>query len=85
VFAFKGLVYADAETRAVKRIEMQRVCIPAKSDYEALAPKLSYKLTEVAGQEFVLPSDFELSAPRKAGKNRLMDNTGIVAASARTA
>lgn len=61
VVAYKGLLFADFETKAVMRIEMQCVDIPAKSGYEALSLKLNYDRAEVAGQEFVLPSDFQLN------------------------
>lgn len=59
--AYKGLLFADFETKAVMRIEIQCVDIPAKSGYEALSLKLNYERAEVAGQEFVLPSDFQLN------------------------
>ena len=67
VVAFKGLVYADAETNAVMRIEMQGIDFPASSSYQSLTLKLNYKLTKVAEQEFVLPSDFELNSRQSGG------------------
>jgi hypothetical protein len=59
IVAFKGLVYADFETKAVMRIEMQCVGFPFASSYRALELKLNYKPAQVAEREFVLPSDFE--------------------------
>jgi len=67
VVAFKGLIYADAETKAVMRIEMQGMDFPASSSYRALTLTLHYKLTRVAEQDFVLPSDFELNSRQSGG------------------
>ena len=66
--AFKGLIYADTETRAVLRIELECLGFPATFEYRALDLKLNYKHTRVADQEFVLPSDFEETSVR-AGDN----------------
>ncbi len=69
VVAFKGLVYADFETKAVARIEMQCIDFPAESTYRSLVLTLNYKPTKVAEQEFVLPSDFKLNTRRSDGVN----------------
>jgi len=58
--AFKGFVYADYETKAVVRIEMKCIDIPADSEYQALELKLNYRSVKVAGGEFILPADFTL-------------------------
>jgi hypothetical protein len=58
--AFKGCVYADYETKAVVRIEIKCVDIPANSEYQALELKLNYSPVNVAGGEFILPADFTL-------------------------
>jgi hypothetical protein len=71
--AYKGLLFADFETKAVMRIEMQCVDIPAKSGYEALSLKLNYERTDVAGQQFVLPSDFELNTRWRDGTSEEAD------------
>ena len=57
---FKGFVYADAETRAVVRIEMKCVDIPRDSEYTGADLALDYKSAKVGGQEFVLPAHFLL-------------------------
>lgn len=67
VVAFKGLIYADAGTKAVMRIEMQGVDFPGSSSYQSLTLKLNYKLIKVAEQEFVLPSDFEFNSRQSGG------------------
>jgi hypothetical protein len=69
VLAFKGSVYADLETKAVMRIEMQCTDFPADSSYQSLVLNLNYKLTRVAEQAFVLPSDFKLTSRRADGVN----------------
>lgn len=58
--AFKGLVFADAETKAVVRIEMQCVDIPRNSEYRNVELKLDYKLTNVAGRRFMLPAQYRM-------------------------
>jgi hypothetical protein len=60
VVPVKGLVYADFETKAVTRIELQCIDIPSESGYLSLELTLNYKLTRVAEWEFMLPSDFKL-------------------------
>jgi hypothetical protein len=60
VVPVKGLVYADFETKAVTRIEMQCIDIPSDSGYLSLELTLNYKLIRVAEREFMLPSDFKL-------------------------
>ena len=57
---FVGLVYADAQTHAVLRIQMKCIMIPANSDIKTLDLTLDYKGVQVAGQEFILPSRFVL-------------------------
>jgi hypothetical protein len=65
--AFTGFVYADVETKAVTRIEMQGVDFPVDSEYLSLELTLNYKLnrmklTDGSEGEFVLPSDFKLNS-----------------------
>ena len=69
VVAFKGLIYADFETKAVMRIEMQCIDFPAGTSYESLTLTLNYKLTRVAEQELVLPSDFVTSSRQSSGES----------------
>jgi len=54
---FRGFVYADYQTAAVVRLEMKCIDIPADSEYTGADLTLDYKPAEVAGQEFILPSD----------------------------
>jgi len=60
--AYQGLVYADAETLTVVRIEMKVTPqdIPKGSEYVNVALTLDYKPALVAGKEFVLPAHFSL-------------------------
>ncbi len=53
---FKGFVYADAETNAVLRIEMQCANIPAGSEYYSASVTLDYKPATIAGRTFILPA-----------------------------
>lgn len=58
IVPYKGFVFADAETKAVMRIQMQCTDIPSVSQYRAMALTVDYKRTKVAGQDFILPSQF---------------------------
>ncbi len=58
---FEGFVYADAQTHAVLRIQMKCTMIPDKSEYQSVSLTLDYKAARVAGQEFILPSRYELN------------------------
>jgi len=58
---FEGFVYADAQTRAVLRIRMKCVMIPADSPYQDLDLTLDYKAARVAGRDFILPTHFVLN------------------------
>ena len=59
---YQGLVYAEAETLTVVRIEMKITPqdIPKGSAYVNAALTLDYKPAQVAGKEFVLPAHFSL-------------------------
>lgn len=58
---FEGLVYADAQTHAVLRVQMKCVMIPDGSEYQAVDLALDYKPAQAAGREFILPFHFVLS------------------------
>ena len=60
--AYRGLLYADYQTKAVLRIELECIKFPAHSTYQGVEFTLDYKPTKVAGQEFTLPSHYELHA-----------------------
>ena len=59
---YQGLVYADAETLAVVRIEMKITPhdIPKNSAYLNASLTLDYKPEQVAGHEFILPAHYLL-------------------------
>jgi hypothetical protein len=57
---FEGFVYADAKTHEVLRIQMKCTMIPDNSEIRVFELTLDYKGTQVAGHEFVMPSDFTL-------------------------
>jgi len=59
---FQGLVYADAETLTVVRIEMKITPqdIPKNSQYVNAALTLDYKPQQVAGRESILPAHYDL-------------------------
>ena len=64
ISAYKGLVYADHDTKAVMRITMECVGIPADYPIHTVAITLDYNPTKVGDQEFVLPFHFELNSSR---------------------
>lgn len=57
---FQGFAYADYETKAVVRIDMKCTDIPRNSEYLNASVTLDYKLANVAGKEFVLPSHYQM-------------------------
>jgi hypothetical protein len=57
---FEGFVYADAQTHEVLRIQMKCTMIPDNSEIRAFELTLDYKGTQVAGHEYVMPSNFAL-------------------------
>jgi hypothetical protein len=58
--AYEGLVYADAQTNVVMRIEMQCVSIPADAAYSVVKLRIDYKATKVAGRPLILMSSYLL-------------------------
>jgi hypothetical protein len=62
--AYKGLLYADPQTGAVLRIEMQ--CeIPKGSEYRDLDLTLDFRPADVAGREFTLPFHYHLHSRKE--------------------
>lgn len=57
---FEGLVYADAETHAVLRLQMKCTMIPDAFEMQNVDLTLDYKSAQVAGHEVILPSHFVL-------------------------
>jgi hypothetical protein len=64
VVPYKGFVFANAETHAVMRIQMTCTNIPQVSQYRGVELTLDYKVTKVAGQEFILPSRYTTNLRR---------------------
>jgi hypothetical protein len=66
---YQGLVYADAETLTVVRIEMKITPqnIPNNSEYVNAALTLDYKPQQVAGHESMLPAHFDLHYQMRQG------------------
>ena len=60
--AYKGLVYADLQTKAVTRITMETTGIPADFPIQEVKITLDYNPTAISGQEYVLPYHFELTS-----------------------
>jgi hypothetical protein len=60
--AYKGLVYADVQSKVVMRITMQTVGIPADFPIHDVSITLDYSPTKIADQEYVLPYHFELTS-----------------------
>ena len=60
ISAYKGLVYADKETKAVMRIKMDCVGIPADYPIKEVGITLDYAPTKIGDEEYVLPFHFEL-------------------------
>ena len=73
---YKGLVYADVQTGAVVRIEME--CeIPGDSEYRQLDLALDYKPASVAGLEFVLPFHFYLHSRRALSPSVISESVNV--------
>jgi len=66
---YEGLVYADAETLMVVRIEMKITPqdIPKNSQYVNAALTLDYKPEQVAGHESILPAHYMLRYQMRDG------------------
>jgi hypothetical protein len=60
--AYKGLLYADIQSKAVMRIKMETVDIPSDFPIHEVNITLDYSPTKIAEQEYVLPYHFELTS-----------------------
>jgi len=60
--AYKGLIYADLQSKAVMRITLETVGIPADFPIHEVKITLDYNPTKIADQEYVLPYRFELTS-----------------------
>jgi len=63
--AYGGVLYADAETSAVIRVEIRTVEFPAESFVGYVTFILDYKATKLGDREFVLPAGFKLHWERR--------------------
>jgi hypothetical protein len=68
VSAYRGEIFADQETKAIMRIKMECVGIPADYPIKQVAITLDYKPTKISDQEFVLPFHFELDSAETRAK-----------------
>ena len=60
--AYKGLVYADRDTKSIMRVTMTTVDIPADYPIHEVNITLDYNPTKIGDQEFVLPYHFLLNS-----------------------
>jgi len=60
--AYKGLIYADHDTKAVMRIKMDCVGIPADYPIKSVGITLDYEPTKVGDEMFTLPFHFQLDS-----------------------
>jgi hypothetical protein len=67
---YRGLIFADYETKAVMRIQLDCTGIPGDSEYKAVNLAIDYAPTNVAGEEFILPSRNELLVRKVDGDSR---------------
>jgi hypothetical protein len=71
VTAYKGLIYADADTGEIDRIKFEAVDIPRTFPVNAANEILDYDLVPISGQQFVLPVSAKLHM--KAGRESSMN------------
>jgi hypothetical protein len=70
VSAYKGLLYADKETRTIMRIKMDCVGIPSDYPIKEVGLTLDYAPTVIAGETYVLPFHMELDSLHKNGTSK---------------
>jgi hypothetical protein len=63
---FHGLIFADRDTRTVRRVQMECDDIPADFPIRAVSLQLDYADAEIAGQNYLLP--LESSIRSREGK-----------------
>ena len=64
VEGYKGLIYADAESEAVLRVETQLSDYSPGSEFRGIVLTLDYKAVKLGEREFVLPYRFNLERHR---------------------
>ena len=60
--AYKGLVYADVQSKSVMRITLETTGIPGDFPIKEVLLTLDYSPTKISDQEYVLPYHFELTS-----------------------
>jgi hypothetical protein len=60
--AYKGLIYADRETKAVMRIKMECIDIPKDYPIKTVGITLDYAPTKIGEETYTLPFHFELDS-----------------------
>jgi hypothetical protein len=60
--AYKGLIYANRETKAVMRIKMDCIDIPKDYPIKTVGITLDYAPTKIGDETYVLPFHFELNS-----------------------
>jgi len=58
VVGYKGLVFADPQTKAVMRIELESVDIPSDSEYRRIKLALDYQPMHLGGRDWILPAHY---------------------------
>jgi hypothetical protein len=73
VTAYRGLIYADANTGEIGRITFVAVDIPRSFPVTETSERLDYDLVEISGQKFVVPLNALLlmKAGRESSKNEI--------------
>ncbi|MGZ3621175.1 MAG: hypothetical protein ACXVAA_11815, partial [Candidatus Binataceae bacterium] len=67
--AYRGLVYADVQTKTVMRITLETTGIPADFPVHEVHITLDYSPTKIADHEYVLPYHFELTSKAVEGES----------------
>jgi hypothetical protein len=73
VTAFRGLIYADANTGEIGRIKFEAVDIPRTFPVSATSEILDYDLVDISGNKYVVPLSAKLymKAGRESTKNEI--------------
>ena len=73
ITAYKGLVYADADTGAISRITFVAVDIPSSFPVKEAAEVLDYDDVNISGQPYICPlkADLRMRAGREKTKNEI--------------
>src|SRR5581483_2023973 len=58
VVGYKGLVFADPQTKAVMRIEVECVDVPFDAEFRSVKLELDYRPAHLGGREWILPAHY---------------------------